>query len=81
MRSPTREAVRYRARSTLIPLRLAAGDVVNASLRAENGLQAAIIEAQARALDPPFTLRFFRSSKVALPAFVGGVLLGVATTG
>jgi hypothetical protein len=60
---------------------VAAGDSVNASLRVELGLKDVQIARLTRLLDPPCSIRFFRSAKVALPTLVAGYLLGVATTG
>ena len=60
---------------------VAAGDSVNASLRVELGLKDVQIARLTRLLDPPCSIQFFRSPKVALPTLVAGYLLGVATTG
>ena len=60
---------------------LAIGDSVNVSLRAELALKDAIIESQARELDPPFTIEFFNNVKVAVPAIALGFGLGMTAGG
>jgi len=55
---------------------LAVGDDLEASLRAEIAQQAIGIDQLQRLVRPPFSLRFFRSAKVGIPAVALGLGIG-----
>ena len=60
---------------------VAAGDSVNGSLRLELGLKDLQIAGLTRLVDPPWSLRFLRGARVALPMIALGYGLGVVTGG
>ena len=56
-------------------------DEVEASLRFALGQKDVQIAGLTRLASPPFTLRFFRSAKLAIPMLALGYGLGVVTSG
>ena len=60
---------------------VAAADSVNSILRFELGQKDLQIAGLTRLASPPFTLRFFRSAKLAIPMLALGYGLGVVTSG